>query len=202
MINNLENDLLAIKQEILALTKSPLYDYRLKSGNLPVIGEGNHQADLMFVGEAPGKNEALKGRPFCGSAGKILDELLLSANLERADVYITNIVKDRPPANRDPLPAEIEIYTPFLERQINLIKPQVIAGLGRFASAYLLEKFSQPKNTASISQIHGRLFPGQTVYGSITIIPLYHPAATIYNPKLKNILKADFKHLAGCLKNS
>ncbi len=202
MNNDLENCLLAIKQEILALSKSPLYDYRLKSGNFPVIGEGNHRANLMLVGEAPGKNEALTGRPFCGQAGRILDELLLSISLKRDDIYITNIVKDRPPANRDPLPEEIEIYAPFLERQINLIKPKIIAGLGRFSSTYLIENFSQLNNIGTISQIHGRLFPGQAEYGAITIIPLYHPAAAIYNPNLKDVLRVDFEHLAECLNSS
>src|SRR5258708_36791933 len=100
----------AIKDEILTLTESPLYAYRSENNYFPVIGEGSHNASIMFVGEAPGKNEAKTGRPFCGAAGKILDELLAGVNIPRADVYITNIVKDRPPQNRDPLPEEIAAY--------------------------------------------------------------------------------------------
>ena len=98
-----------IRDEILNLTASPLYPYRTKNNYLPVIGEGNHDAKIMFIGEAPGKNEAETGRPFCGAAGKVLDELLRDIGIARADVYVTNIVKDRPPENRDPLPEEIEI---------------------------------------------------------------------------------------------
>src|SRR3990167_376545 len=111
-----------IKDEVVALKKSPLYKFRIESKNLPVIGEGSHYSKIMFIGEAPGRNEAKTGRPFCGAAGKILDKLLEHANISRNDVYITNIVKDRPPYNRDPLPDEIEAYAPFLDRQINIIK--------------------------------------------------------------------------------
>src|SRR3989344_9115887 len=99
-----------IKDEVIALKKSPLYTFRIENKNLPVIGEGDHFAKIMFIGEAPGRNEAKTGRPFCGAAGKIFDELLASAGIKREDVYVTNIVKDRPPQNRDPLPEEIELY--------------------------------------------------------------------------------------------
>src|SRR5688572_21619434 len=113
----------AIKEEVLALEASPLYAERVKNKVFPVIGDGSHTAKIMFVGEAPGKNEAATGRPFVGAAGKILDQLLESAGIKRSDVYITNIVKDRPPFNRDPLPEEIAIYGPFLDRQIDIIQP-------------------------------------------------------------------------------
>ncbi|MEK6951414.1 MAG: uracil-DNA glycosylase, partial [Nanoarchaeota archaeon] len=99
-----------IRDEVLNLKKSPLYKYRVQNKFFPVIGEGNHRAEIMLIGEAPGRNEAQTGRPFCGAAGKILNELLSSAGIPRSDVYITNIVKDRPPMNRDPLPEEIKIY--------------------------------------------------------------------------------------------
>ena len=99
-----------IKDEIVAAKDSPLYEYRIKNKYFPVIGEGSHSAKIMFIGEAPGKNEAETGRPFCGAAGHILDELLESASLDRKEVYITNVVKDRPPENRDPNPNEIEFY--------------------------------------------------------------------------------------------
>src|SRR3989344_3596010 len=106
-----------VRDEVVALKGSPLYEFRIQNKNLPVIGEGSHFAKIMFVGEAPGKNEAATGRPFCGRSGQILDELLLSVGIKREEVYVTNIVKDRPPENRDPLPNEIDIYGPFLDRQ-------------------------------------------------------------------------------------
>src|SRR3989344_3381944 len=107
--------------EVINLNKSPLYKERIKNKVFPVIGEGSHHAKIMFIGEAPGRNEAATGRPFCGASGKILDELLASIGIDRKDVYVTNIVKDRPPFNRDPLPEEINAYGPFLDRQIEII---------------------------------------------------------------------------------
>jgi len=121
-----------IKDTIVNLTESPLYDYRKENGYFPVIGQGNHYAEIKFIGEAPGKNEAETGRPFCGASGRILDELLESIQLKREDVYVTNIVKDRPPNNRDPHKAELELYAPFLEQQIDIIQPKIIATLGVF----------------------------------------------------------------------
>ncbi|MEK7582370.1 MAG: uracil-DNA glycosylase, partial [Patescibacteria group bacterium] len=126
-----------IRDEVVNLTGSPLYADRVKGGVYPVIGEGNHHATIMFVGEAPGRNEAKTGRPFVGAAGKILDQLLEGVGIDRKDVYITNIVKDRPPFNRDPVPEEIEAYGPFLDRQITIIQPKVIATLGRFSMVYV-----------------------------------------------------------------
>ncbi|OGD96406.1 uracil-DNA glycosylase, partial [Candidatus Curtissbacteria bacterium RIFCSPLOWO2_01_FULL_41_28] len=131
-----------IRDEIWNLSKSPLYNYRKKNNYFPVIGEGNHFSKIIFIGEAPGQREAETGRPFCGAAGKILDELLVSIDLKRKDVYITNVVKDRPPNNRDPEPEEIKLYSPFLDRQILIIKPKIIATLGRFSTKYILEKFN------------------------------------------------------------
>ena len=121
-----KNLLEKIKEEVGELEMSPLYSYRKSSGYFPVIGEGNHLSKIMFIGEAPGKNEAEKGRHFCGRAGVILDELFDSINLPRSEVYVTNILKDRPPENRDPYPEEIKIYSPFLIRQIEIIKPEII----------------------------------------------------------------------------
>src|SRR3990167_3866535 len=105
-----------INDEVINLKKSPLYKERIKNKVFPVVGEGSHYAKIMFIGEAPGKNEAKTGRPFCGASGKILDELLVSVGIDRKDVYITNIVKDRPPLNREPLPKEIKTYGQFLDR--------------------------------------------------------------------------------------
>lgn len=180
-----------IKDEVLNLTSSPLYIEREKNKVFPVIGEGSHHATIMFVGEAPGRNEAQTGRPFVGAAGKILDELLTSVGINRADVYITNIVKDRPPFNRDPLPEEIAAYGPFLDRQIEIIQPKVIATLGRFSMVYIMEKFNLQSELKSISQMHGKTFQAKASYGSITIVPLYHPAVAIYNASSKTTLKED-----------
>jgi DNA polymerase len=149
----------------------------------------------MFVGEAPGKNEAATGRPFCGASGKVLDKLLSSAGMNREDVYVTNIVKDRPPMNRDPLPEEIEIYGPFLERQIDIIEPKVIATLGRFSMDYIIRKFGSLSDLDSISRLHGRILDGETAYGKLKIIPLYHPAVAIYNRNTYADLEKDFQLL-------
>ena len=166
----------------------------------PVLGEGSHEADIMFVGEAPGKNEAKTGRPFCGAAGKILDELLSHIGAERSKVYITNIVKDRPPENRDPTPEEIKIYGPFLDRQIDAIRPKVIATLGRFSMVYIMEKFGLWESLEPISSAHGKFFEAEAPYGKITILPLYHPAVAIYNRASKETLMSDFEKLKPFLK--
>jgi len=184
-----------IKDEVVAFKDSPLYENRVKNGVFPVIGEGSHFAKIVFVGEAPGRNEAKTGRPFCGAAGKILDELLASIGLPRADVYITNIVKDRPPMNRDPLPEEIDAYGPFLDRQFEIIKPQVIAALGRFSMGYIMQKFGLQAQLGPISQPHGKMFDAVATWGKIKIVALYHPAAAIYDNKKKDILKKDFEIL-------
>jgi len=193
MEDNREEVLSKIKEEIVNLNKSPLYKIRIKNKVFPVIGEGSHHAKIIFIGEAPGKNEAETGRPFCGSAGRVLSEMLDSIGLERKDVYITNIVKDRPPDNRDPSPEEIKIYAPFLDRQIEAIKPEIIATLGRFSMAYVMEKFGLQKELKSISQIHGKIFEVKIPLNSVKIIPLYHPAATLYQNSLKKDLSEDFK---------
>ena len=184
-----------IKDEIVAAKDSPLYEYRIKNKYFPVIGEGSHTAKIMFIGEAPGKNEAETGRPFCGASGRVLDELLASVGINRKDVYVTNIVKDRPPENRDPLPNEIEFYSSFLDRQIEIMEPQVIATLGRFSMAYIMKKFGLEHELKSISQIHGKVFTAETSYGSVKIIPFYHPAVAVYGTN-KEILKKDFKVLS------
>ncbi|MFH1990570.1 MAG: uracil-DNA glycosylase [Patescibacteria group bacterium] len=190
-MENRTEQLKKIKDEIVAAKNSPLYDFRVKNNFLPVIGEGDHYAKIMFIGEAPGKNEALTGRPFCGAAGRILDELLQSINIDRKNVYVTNIVKDRPPFNRDPLPEEIEFYSPFLIRQIEIIKPEVIATLGRFSMAYIIKNFGLESELKPISIMHGKIFSAEKV----TIIPLYHPAVAIYNNSTKETLKKDFEIL-------
>ncbi len=192
---NRTEELRKIKDEVLALKSSPLYPERVKNKVFPVIGEGSHTAKIMFVGEAPGKNEAATGRPFCGAAGRILDELLGSVSIDRKAVYVTNIVKDRPPENRDPFPDEIQAYAPFLDRQIDIIKPEIIATLGRFSMVYVMEKFGLTEELKAISVIHGRMFEANASYGKIHIVPLYHPAAALYTGTLLEALKKDFRVL-------
>lgn len=198
-VNNiLEEKLKNIKERVL-LMKNSLADYRRQNKYLPVIGEGSHQAKIFFIGEAPGKNEALSGKPFCGSAGKILDNLLKSINLERQEVYITNILKDRPPSNRDPLQEEIEIYTPFLLEQLSLIRPKIIVTLGRYSARFVLDHFGLPEALSPISSLHGQIISVKEKYGEIKIVPLYHPAAAIYNQNLKETLLTDFQKLKSIL---
>ena len=185
----------AIKDAVVNLTESPLYEYRKKNGYFPVIGQGDHYADIMFIGEAPGKNEAETGRPFCGASGRVLDELLASIDLKREDVYVTNILKDRPPNNRDPLKKEIDLYRPFLEEQIEIIQPKVIATLGRFAMEFILRRFGALQASQKISQLHGAVIKVRTGYGKASVVPLFHPAAALYNAGQRSTLEADFQVL-------
>ncbi len=189
-----------IKDEVVNLKESPLYRDRMRNKVFPVIGEGSHYAKIMFIGEAPGKTEAETGRPFAGAAGKLLDSLLASIAIDRKDVYITNVVKDRPPMNRDPEPREIALYAPFLDRQIEIIKPEVVALLGRHSMKYIMEKFGLESVMQSISKIHGRVFDAKASYGRIKVIPLYHPAAALYSPDLRPVLKEDFKVVKNSVK--
>jgi len=190
-----EQELKKIKDEVLSCKRCFLHKERFENKFYPVIGEGNHRASIMFVGETPGLNEAKTGRPFCGSAGKILDELLESVNIKREDVYITNILKDRPPENRDPQPEEIKACAPYLERQIEAINPKIICPLGRYSMRFLMEKFELEDQLAEISRIHGKSFKVNKFFYNFTLMPFYHPAVATYNPNMKDILKEDFKVL-------
>lgn len=184
-----------IKDEVTNLKKSPLYKERVANKAHPVIGEGDHFAKIMFVGEAPGKNEAETGRPFCGASGRVLDELLASVEIDRKTVYVTNIVKDRPTKNRDPLPKEIALYAPFLDRQIDIIQPKIIATLGRFSMEYIMRRLGLESKLEPISKIHSKSFEAKTSYGTVKIIPFYHPAVALYNGSTKGKLKEDFQVL-------
>ncbi len=182
-----------IRDEVLNLTVSPLYEYRTKNKYYPVIGEGNHDASIMFIGEAPGKNEAEQAKPFCGASGRVLDKLLASIELDRKAVYVANIVKDRPPENRDPSADEIALYGPFLDRQIEIIEPQVIATLGRFSMAYIFSKYNIP--FTAIGKAHGSAYNVQASHGPLNIVPLYHPATALYDGSMMSTLEEDFKKL-------
>lgn len=180
-----------LKIKLNNLKKSPLYSYRIENNYVPVFGDGSIDSSIMFVGEAPGRNEAKTGKPFCGSAGKILDELLRTIKLKREDIYITNIVKDRPQDNRDPSSKEIEIYGPFLDNEIDIIKPKVIVTLGRYAMNYIMNKYNLNNEMETIGKAHGKVYKA----GGIDIVILYHPCVAIYNRSKLKILKHDFKIL-------
>ena len=175
-----EEILKEVAAEVSTCTKCDLCKGRTKA----VPGEGNPYARVMFIGEGPGFHEDRQGRPFVGPAGQFLDELLASINLKRADVFITNVVKCRPPGNRDPLPAEINACNNYLERQIAAINPQVIVTLGRFSMA----KFFGGEK---ISTIHGR---ARKIDGRICIA-MYHPAAGLHQQSLKDTIRSDFKKI-------
>ncbi|MCD6414297.1 MAG: uracil-DNA glycosylase [Candidatus Diapherotrites archaeon] len=178
-----------IAEKIKQCTRCKLHETRTN----PVPGAGSLNSRVVFIGEAPGYWEDQKGEPFVGAAGRILDELLGSIGLNRGDVFITNVVKCRPPGNRDPLPEEIKACKPFLEKQIEAIKPRVIVTLGRFAMEYIFKKYGLPE--AKISQVHGKDFKIQTLNGEIKILALYHPAFATHNPNYKEVLLEDFKKL-------
>ncbi|MFH1360715.1 MAG: uracil-DNA glycosylase [Candidatus Omnitrophota bacterium] len=156
-----------------------------------VPGEGSADARIMFIGEAPGQSEDEQGRPFVGRAGHILDQLLESIDLKREDVYICNILKCRPPSNRNPLSDEIRACAGALDRQIKVIDPVIIATLGSFATTTIFEKFGLAP--AKISAVHGKVFDTQTPFGPKKIIPLFHPAVATYDASKLDLLKKDFR---------
>jgi DNA polymerase len=150
-----------------------------------VFGVGNPDAEVMFIGEAPGQKEDLGAEPFIGAAGKYLNELLGYAKLTREEVYIANVLKCRPPGNADPLPHQIEVCTPFLRDQVRAISPLVLVTLGRFATQFIL------KTDVGISHLRGKI----TIAGRFSVLPIFHPAAAIYDQSKKPILQADFELL-------
>jgi len=186
-----EEEMQAISEEIRECKKCGLW----KTRKTPVVGGGSLDAKIMLVGEAPGYNEDQQGKPFVGRAGKVLDELLALVGLERNDVYIANVLKCRPPNNRNPMPEEIKACTPCLDRQIGIIKPETICPMGNFAAAYILEKFGLKPE--SIGRIHGRIFRVKNLLLDARIIPLYHPASATYNPNMKSTLMGDFRSIKG-----
>jgi DNA polymerase len=185
-----------IEKALIGLTNSPLYGYRKDQSYHAVLGEGSLDAQIMLIGEAPGEREAKSGRPFVGASGRLLDELLASIGLKREDIFITNVVKDRPPENRDPTPEEIAFYTPLLAEQIEIIQPRVIATLGRFAMSYVLDFLNVPlQGTPKISDLHGQLLEGKASYGPVAVVPLFHPAVALYSTERKGTLVSDFEAL-------
>ncbi len=170
------SELTELYKEIAVCQRCVLAQGRTKA----VPGEGPEEADLMFIGEAPGFHEDRQGRPFVGAAGQFLEQLLASIDLKREDVYICNVIKCRPPKNRDPRPEEIEACRPFLDRQIELIKPKMIVTLGRFSMARYFPK-------ATISRIHGQ--PKRV--GDMIYYPMFHPAAALHQPRYRRGIEQD-----------
>ncbi len=193
-MDTISTELKKIKDAVVEIG-GELADSRRTNNYFPVIGEGSHSASIIFIGEAPGETEAKTGRPFVGRAGQFLNELLATINIPRESVYITNIVKDRPPKNRDPLPSEIELYAPFLDRQISVIKPKVIATLGRFSMEYIMKRYGLSFELDAISKLHGKVFDTEVEGQKIKMVPLYHPAVALYNGGTRDLLKEDFKIL-------
>jgi uracil-DNA glycosylase family 4 len=191
-----QDDLDSIMQQIIDDQITP--DLAASATQL-VFGEGNADADLVFIGEAPGKNEDLAGKPFVGAAGKFLNEMLDMVGLKRENVYITNIVKYRPPNNRDPLPDEKKAFLPYLQSQLEVIRPKVVATLGRHSMNCFLPDLQ-------ISQVHGqptrvmlRLKKNKDTL-EVVILPLFHPAAALYNGGLRQTLIDDFALIPSILK--
>lgn len=184
---NTEEERIAFDETIRSCTRCPLAETRTNA----VPGDGPVSARILFIGEAPGRNEDQKGIPFVGRAGSILDGLLEGIGVARDEVFITNIVKCRPPKNRDPTTEEIETCRPYLERQLALICPEVIVPLGRFAMRWVLESYGI--TPGPISTEHGRVFRLNNTGCEQVVIPVYHPAATIYRPAFREVLATDFE---------
>src|SRR3954451_9983555 len=182
-------DLVALFKEVQACRKCPLFETRTKA----VFGAGDADADLMFVGEAPGAEEDRQGLPFVGRAGQLLNQMLEEIGLSREEVFIANVLKSRPPGNRDPQPIEIEACRPYLFEQVRLIEPTVICTLGNFATKLL------SGNPAGITKVRGapqvHELGGRTVF----LLPLFHPAAALLTPAVKEILRQDFATLPDLL---
>ena len=186
-----------------SLRREMLEDAGIAGGELAeratqlVWGDGSPEARVMFIGEAPGASEDKLGRPFVGQAGKLLEDCLESIGLKRQrDVWISNLVKHRPPANRDPLPAEKSLYSPYLDREIAIIGPRLIVPLGRHAARHFLPD-------CYMSRQHGQPSPLKRRFGSkqleLTLVPFYHPAAALYNPSLLPLIRQDFLALGRLL---
>lgn len=176
-----------VATEVVVCTKCCLWKCRKKA----VPGVGNPESKLMLVGEAPGRSEDIQGEPFVGAAGKLLDTLLSEIGFSRTQVFITNVVKCRPPENRDPLPDEIETCTPYLNRQIGIIQPAMIITLGKHSTACVLNRANLPFR--SITQEHGKVHEAVILGVETVVFPTFHPAAALYNAQYENQIRDDFQ---------
>lgn len=177
--------------EAALVKRTPLFD---DCTNI-VVGVGNPESDILFIGEAPGKNEDLQGEPFVGAAGKNLDKLLEKVGLRREDIYIANILKCRPPQNRDPLSEEIKAHTPWLLKQIKDMKPKIVCSLGNYATKFFLAgtNVDLMKKQEGITSVHGKIQDLEIEGVNFRLIPLFHPAAIIYNRKLEPLWIEDME---------
>jgi len=183
-------------EKIRVCVQCPLWEKRKSA----VPGDGDANASVLFVGEAPGYWEDIKGMPFVGAAGRVLDALLEKIRLRRESVFITNVVKCRPPENREPRPLEIATCTSlYLNHQIHLVEPRIIVTLGRHATVYILSK-AGVENVDSISWFRGRVYPVEFLGLSVAVVPMYHPASVLHNPGYRNDLENDFRLLKSELK--
>lgn len=188
----------AIKQQIIDAKVCP--ELAATATQL-VFGDGNPDAKIVFIGEAPGKNEDLQGKPFVGAAGKFLNEMLATIGMERQDIYITNIVKYRPPNNRDPLPEEKKAFLPYLQAQLEVIQPLVVATLGRHSLSCFLPDLQISKVHGEPKRIRIKMKGGSGEAGlPIVILPLFHPAAALYNGSMRATLIEDFARVPAVLK--
>ncbi len=185
----LEREMEALRIEILRCTLCGLHKHRKN----PVVGEGSLHPKIFFIGEAPGRSEDAAGKPFVGSAGRIFDKMLESIGVKREEVYITNVVKCRPPGNRTPTNEEINACSKYLERQISLIKPRVVATLGSVALRWAGERFGIRQK--GVSHLHGKIIHLDADYGRVFLVPLYHPAVALYNPGMINVLLKDIRKI-------
>jgi uracil-DNA glycosylase family 4 len=186
-----------IKQQILGNNVTP--ELRDQATQL-VFGSGSPDAEIVFVGEAPGKNEDLKGEPFVGAAGRFLDEMLQSVNLQRSDIYITNIVKYRPPNNRDPLPEEKKAFLPYLQAQLEVIQPKVLVTLGRHSTNSFLPDLQISKEHGHPKRVKLAFRDDPNRVYEVVIMPLFHPAAALYNGGLRQTLLDDFANIPEIIK--
>lgn len=164
-----------------------------------VFGDGNPEADIVFIGEAPGKNEDLQGKPFVGASGKFLTEMLESVGMQRGDIYITNIVKYRPPENRDPTPAEKKAFLPYLQSQLEVIAPKVVVTLGRHSTNCFLPDLQISKSHGEPKRVKLQFKNSDDVL-EVVILPLYHPAAALYNGGMRQTLLDDFGAIPSIIK--
>ncbi len=179
-----------VKQELKNLKVGELYQLRKKENYKTVMGEGNPNANVMLVGEAPGQTEAKTGRPFVGRGGQLLTRILNSTGIDRKDIYITNIVKDRPPENRKPKKEEIEKYKPILEKEIKIVEPEIIVTLGKTATDFFFENY-RGKKVKRLGDIRGTFSEFKILNSKFKILPTYHPAYGLRNPPSQKIIKSD-----------
>ncbi len=178
-----------LKADIRECSSCQLYMYSTNQ----IIGNGSLRTKIVFIGEAPGKEEDLQGEPFVGSAGKLLNLVLEKTGISRKNVYVTNLIRCRPPKNRKPMKNELNACSKYLERELKFITPKIIAPLGNTALYAIMRKYGL--KPSKIGDIHGKIFETESPWGDVMIIPLYHPAAALYNKNLLELIEEDFKKL-------